>query len=328
LIRNKYTEDQSFKALDISNEREKKHFNLYNNWATLTDISEDTWKILPGLAHSILSKIEKYGKPLHKWDIEINYGIKTGYNEAFVITTEIKDNILNECSSQKERELTEQIIKPLLRGRDIKRYSIDWQELWLINTHNGYTCENKTQIPPIDIEQYPTLKNYLENFHERLYARADQGETPYNLRNCSYVEHFFQNKIIYQELSQGSRFYFDTSRDYYVSNTGYIITGDHLGYLTGMLNSRAVEYAFKEFYCTKLGNTGIRWLHQNIINLPIPDPPTHVKNQVRDIVIDIQRLKALGKDTTQLEAQIDQIVYELYHLTDEEIAYIEETTKQ
>ncbi|MFT2643024.1 Eco57I restriction-modification methylase domain-containing protein, partial [Helicobacter pylori] len=102
-------------------------------------------------------KIEKSGTPLKDWDIQINCGIKTGANEAFIIPTKKREEILNACKMQEERKRTETLIKPILRGKDIKRYSYEWADLWVINTHNGYTSNLKFKIPPIDIEKYPAL---------------------------------------------------------------------------------------------------------------------------------------------------------------------------
>ncbi len=92
-------------------------------------------------------KMESVGTPLKDWDIQINYGIKTGANEAFIITTEKREEILNACKTQEERKRTETLIKPILRGKDIKRYSYEWADLWVINTHNGYTSNLKFKIP-------------------------------------------------------------------------------------------------------------------------------------------------------------------------------------
>lgn len=103
-------------------------------------------------------KIESVGTPLKDWDIQINYGIKTGANEAFIITTEKREEILNACKTQEERKRTETLIKPILRGKDIKRYSYEWADLWVINTHNGYTSNLKFKIPPVDIAKYPATK--------------------------------------------------------------------------------------------------------------------------------------------------------------------------
>ena len=87
---------------------------------------------MSNIEQSIKSKIEAIVTPLKDWDIQINYGIKTGYNDAFVITTDKRDEILANCQDDDERARTSEIIRPILRGRDIKRYSYDWADLWLI----------------------------------------------------------------------------------------------------------------------------------------------------------------------------------------------------
>ncbi|MFB1268789.1 Eco57I restriction-modification methylase domain-containing protein [Helicobacter pylori] len=142
-------------------------------------------------------KIESVGTPLKDWDIQINYGIKTGANEAFIIPTEKRDEILNACKTQEERERTERLIKPILRGKDIKRYSYEWADLWVINTHNGYTSALKSKIPPIDIAKYPATKAHLDAHYDTIATRCDQGDTPYHLRNCAYLEDFEKEKIVY-----------------------------------------------------------------------------------------------------------------------------------
>ncbi|GAA9907541.1 class I SAM-dependent DNA methyltransferase [Helicobacter pylori] len=118
-------------------------------------------------------KMESVGTPLKDWDIQINYGIKTGANEAFIIPTEKREEILNACKTQEERKCTDALIKPILRGKDIKRYSYEWADLWVINTHNGYTSNLKFKIPPIDIEKYPATKAHLDSHWDTIATRSD-----------------------------------------------------------------------------------------------------------------------------------------------------------
>ena len=113
----------------------------------------NSWIILSPIEQSIKRKIEAVGTPLKDWDIQINYGIKTGFNDAFIISTEKREEILANCQSEDERTRTAELIRPILRGRDIKRYGYDWAGLWLINTHNGI----KGKLPRIHIEDYPAV---------------------------------------------------------------------------------------------------------------------------------------------------------------------------
>ena len=155
----------------------------------------DSWVIMPPIELSIKRKIESVGIPLKDWNIQINYGIKTGFNDAFIISSEKRDEILSNCATEEERSKTDEIIRPILRGRDIKRYGYNWAELWLINTHNGV----KGRIPRIKIEEYPAIKAHLDQYWDKIKDRADQGDTPYNLRNCAYLEDYF--KKLFRKVS-------------------------------------------------------------------------------------------------------------------------------
>lgn len=145
--------------------------------------SSEPWVILTPIEQSIKRKIEAMGTPLKDWDIQIYRGVLTGCNEAFIISTEKRNEILSKCQSEDERKRTAELIRPILRGRDIKRYGYDWANLWLINTHNGI----KGRIPRINIEDYPAVKAHLDQYWDKIRDRADQGDTPYNLRNCAYL---------------------------------------------------------------------------------------------------------------------------------------------
>ncbi len=279
-------------------------------------------------------KMESVGTPLKDWDIQINYGIKTGANEAFIITTEKREEILNACKTQEERKRTETLIKPILRGKDIKRYAYEWAGEWVINTHNGYTSNLKFKIPPIDIEKYPAIKTHLDSHYDTIATRSDQGDTPYHLRNCAYLEDFEKEKIVYGEIVQEPRFYLDNGECelgyFYAEATSFILTGEHLHYLLGMLHSKLITFAFKTFYAGGgLGESGYRYKKAFIERLPIPQI-TPQNQKLADKITDGAKaiLEAKEKDpkanTQKLEKEIDTLVYQLYHLTDEEIKTIEE----
>ncbi|MDU9738830.1 class I SAM-dependent DNA methyltransferase [Helicobacter pylori] len=278
-------------------------------------------------------KIESIGTPLKDWDIQINYGIKTGANEAFIIPTEKRDAILNACKTQEERERTEGLIKPILRGKDIKRYSYEWADLWVINTHNGYTSNLKSKIPPIDIEKYPATKAHLDSHWDTIATRSDQGDTPYHLRNCAYLEDFEKEKIVYGEIVQEPRFYLDNGECelgyFYAEATSFILTGEHLRYLLGMLHSKLITFAFKAFYAGGgLGESGYRYKKAFIERLPIPKITPQNQELADKITDGAKQILALKEkdpkaNTQQLEKEIDALVYQLYNLTDEEIKIIE-----
>ncbi|GAA7986507.1 class I SAM-dependent DNA methyltransferase [Helicobacter pylori] len=279
-------------------------------------------------------KMESVGTPLKDWDIQINYGIKTGANEAFIIPTEKREEILNACKTQEERKRTETLIKPILRGKDIKRYSYEWAGEWVINTHNGYTSNLKFKIPPIDIEKYPALKSHLDSHWDTIATRSDQGDTPYHLRNCAYLEDFEKEKIVYGEIVQEPRFYLDNGECelgyFYAEATSFILTGEHLRYLLGMLHSKLITFAFKTFYAGGgLGESGYRYKKAFIERLPIPKITPQNQKLAHKITDGAKAiLEAKEKDpkanTQELEKEIDALVYQLYNLTDEEIKIIED----
>ncbi|WQW33769.1 class I SAM-dependent DNA methyltransferase [Helicobacter pylori] len=270
-------------------------------------------------------KMESVGTPLKDWDIQINYGIKTGCNEAFIIPTEKREEILNACKTQEERERTETLIKPILRGKDIKRYSYEWAHLWVINTHNGYTSATKSKIPPIDIEKYPTIKVHLDAHYDAIATRCDQGDTPYNLRNCAYLEDFEKEKIVWAEMTDEPRFIYD-NKGFLTNQTCYFIARDDK-YLFAILNSK-VMYFFMRQMASNLGEGAFRWIKQFIERLPIPKITTKNQELADKITDGAKQILALKEkdpkaNTQGLEKEIDALVYQLYNLTDEEIKTIE-----
>ncbi len=275
-------------------------------------------------------KMESVGTPLKDWDIQINYGIKTGANEAFIITTEKREEILNACKTQEERKRTEALIKPILRGKDIKRYSYEWAGEWVINTHNGYTSNLKFKIPPIDIEKYPATKAHLNSHWDTIATRSDQGDTPYHLRNCAYLEDFEKEKIVWASVGfveycmTPGLLILDTNYFFEVSKFG-----NTKNYLLGLLNSKLLTFWLKAKN-TPLGDMGAyRNYKYNIMELPMVKITAKNKKIADKIIVLVDKiLEAKEKDpkanTQQLEKEIDALVYQLYNLTDEEIKIIEE----
>ena len=238
---------------------------------TICDFSTpDSWVILSPIEQSIKRKIEAVGTPLKDWDINIYRGVLTGCNEAFIINSEKRDEILANCQTDDERNRTAELIRPILRGRDIKRYIYDWADVWLINTHNGI----KGRLERIHIEDYPAVKAHLDQFWDKIKDRADQGDTPYNLRNCAYLEDFYKPKLVWAELSRtGNSFAIDTSK-ILLGNTGYILTVPsnnikELGYIMAFMNSRIVLYQLDRL-TTRFDDNGWRWLRQFVEEIKIP----------------------------------------------------------
>ena len=253
--------------------------------------------ILSDIDQRIKAKIEAIGTPLKDWNNKINRGIVTGCNDAFIINGKKRAELIAQDPK------SEEIIRPILRGRDIKRYGYEFADLYIITTFPSLK---------IDIESYPAVKQHLLSFgYDRLKQTGDKGARKKTNNkwfetqdSISYWEDFSKPKIIYQELTQGSSFYLDKDSQFWVSNTGYLITGKNLEYLILFLNSKIIEFVFKKFYSVSLGSTGIRWLAQCIENLPIPF--------VKDT--DYEKLKT--------EEEIEKYVGLAYNLSQEEINLI------
>ena len=234
--------------------------------------SSDSWVILSPIEQSIKRKIESVGTPLKDWDIQINYGIKTGFNDAFIINTEKRNEILDNCCSDEERTKTAELIRPILRGRDIKRYGYDWANLWLINTHNGI----KGVKPRIDINDYPAVKAHLDQYWDKISKRADKGDTPYNLRNCAYLDDFFKPKIVWARLMRISKSEIDSFPRFSKADAGYFVvdslcffTGKGIDKLCTFLNSSLATYYYLKNIAI-LDNGGMQMRQQYIEEIPCP----------------------------------------------------------
>ena len=250
-----------FKAVTLKRDEKNNLSNVFDGKDTYIKIVPSNWFVGSDLEYRLKEKIEKIGKPLKEWDVKIYRGILTGLNEAFIITTEKRNEILNNCKTKEERERTEKIIKPILRGRDIKRYSYEWAGLWVIVIPAGWTNENKgSEKPEVFIEKtFPSLMKHLKNFENAAKRRQDKGDYWWELRHCDYYEEFEKEKIVYSEIVREPQFYYDTKK-FYVEATAFIITGEHIKYICALLNSKPVTYFFKKFYAGGgLGNEGFRY---------------------------------------------------------------------
>ena len=225
--------------------------------------NEESWVILSPIEYSIKQKIESAGTPLKDWDIKIYRGVLTGYNDAFIISTEKRDEILANCQTEDERLRTAELIRPVLRGRDIKRYRYNWADLWLINTHNGV----KGYLPRTKIEDYPAVKQHLDRYWDNLMTRADKGDTPYNLRNCAYLEDFNKPMVVWLELSDEPKF--TLVQNMIPLNTVFFLTGEHVIHLLGLLNSKLITWYFKNCIGTTSGVGTNRWLKYTIEKIPM-----------------------------------------------------------
>lgn len=298
--------------------------------APMPSLTKDAWFIGDDAEHRLKQKIEHIGKPLREWDVKIRRGILTGLNKAFIIDTKTRNSILDACKDDAERQRTEAIIRPVLRGSDIKRYTYEWKGQWVILIPAGWTNNRRGRRCAEDYVNcvLPSLMNHLRRFEAKARARDDQGDYWWELRPCAYYAEFEKEKVVWQELAQGSQFAFDGKGRFFVSNTAYIMTGTHLRYLLGYLNSRLNEITYSRWYCTKLGSSGTRWLNQHVLSIPVPPITFENRSLVRRIELLVNRILARKRrnshaSTRDLERKIDKLVYRLYDLTPDEIRPIE-----
>jgi type I restriction-modification system DNA methylase subunit len=302
----------------------------------VTNLTNDAWFIGSSAEQRLKEKIERIGKPLKDWDVNIYRGIVTGYNKAFIIDAPTKERLCKENSKSAE------IFKPILRGRDIKPYSYGWK-LWLLfipwhfPLHKDETIQGVSKKAEEEFKkQYPAIYNHLLQFKNKLKKR-NKDETGiryewYALQRCAntYYLEFDKEKVVWQEIVREPSFAYDSTR-VYCNDTTFLMVGKKLKYLLGMLNSKSVAYFFKTFYAGGgLGSKGYRYKKEYLEQLPIPPitPQNQpIVKQIEDLVDKIVSAKRhrlqegnnLQVDTSNWEKEIDQLIYKLYDLTEEEI---------
>ncbi|MCE7227140.1 Eco57I restriction-modification methylase domain-containing protein [Campylobacter coli] len=329
------SKDNKFKYLALSNEILKTcayDIGLYKDFAEFSQnsLSKESFTFSDENTSALKAKIERIGAPLKEWQgLNIYRGILTGYNEAFIITTEKRNEILANCKDEAEKERTAKLIRKMLRGRDIKRYSYEWAGLWVINTHNGYKNQNGEKVEVINIEYYPSLKKHFDEFYPQLEKRTDKGLTPYNLRNCAYLDEFEKEKIVWNPVS-GEYLFSYIKEHIFFNNSLFMMTLDvfSLKYILAFMNSNCYKWLIT--LKTNLIQTGsyAYGAKDKIERLPIPkinSKNEKLANELINLVDEILKAKEQDKNanTQELENKINSLVYKLYNLTEDEIKIIE-----
>ena len=301
--------DGTGKAVDMDRLTNKTFPPNEELWNDFRPRGENPWSVLSSIEQGIMDKMVAVGTPLKDWDIAIYRGITTGLNEAFIIDNETKETLVA------EEPRSEDILKPVLRGRDIERYRANWAGMWLIDTHNGYDG-----VPAINVEDYSAVKTYLDGYFEQLEKRYDKGRTPYNLRNCAYHEDFIKEKLFWIDLTERGRFAYDDSVMFCV-NSAYMMTGDSIKYLCAVLNSTLVTW-FMRSNALNSGMGTTRWVRFTVDRIPVP--AIDITRQRPFIQLVDRALYAHNAKTNKLdlESQIDRLVYALYGLTEDEVQWI------
>lgn len=294
--------------LNLSNKCSSKISVYFRQNATVCNFSKkESWVVLSEIEQRIKAKIEAVGVPLKDWDINIYRGILTGYNEAFIIDGKKKDELIAEDPKSAE------IIRPILRGRDIKKYGYDFADLWLINTHNGV---KEKDVKRIEIDNYPSIKKHLNQYYPQLEKRVDKGNILYNLRNCAYMEDFFIQKIMYPNMTKFLPFYLD-DKGFVQNDKSFMITGENIAYLTAFLNSSLFKYCFIDNFPELQGGT--RELRKIFLDkIPVLQVSQNINLEYEKLVLKLQELKNKQLSTREIEIEIDKRIFELYSLTEEE----------
>ena len=273
------------------------------------------------IEQSIKQKIESVGTPLKDWDIQIYRGVLTGYNDAFIISTEKRDEILANCKTEEEKSKTAELIRPILRGRDIKRYSYDWANLYLIATFPSRQY---------DIEDYPAVKAHLLSYGkerleqtgkkhlvngEEVKARKKTNNKWFETQDSiSYWEDFCKPKILWKRIGSILRFSYDETGCMGLDSTCFA-TGADIAYICCVLNSKVGHYLLKDAPKTGTGDLLISVQAVEPVKIPIPDETTKsLLNQRLSILIN--------GESQEVEREVDELICDLYNLSTNERCYI------
>jgi len=290
---------------------------FYQNAIFCQFLTSDSWVILSPIEQQIKAKIEKVGTPLKDWDINIYRGILTGYNEAFIIDGKTKEELIKKSPKNAE------IIRPILRGRDIKKYGYEFADKWLICTFPSLN---------VDIEKYPAIKEHLSSFgYDRLKQTGDVGARKKTNNqwfetqdSISYWDDFSKQKIIYPNMTKFLPFYLD-NQGFFQNDKSFMIVGKNIAFLTAFLNSSIFKFCFLDNFPELQGGT--RELRKIFFDkIPVLNVDNEIDEKFETKIIEIQKLKSQNIETQNIEIEIDNMIFDLYNLTDEEkkiIGFIE-----
>lgn len=282
--------------------------------------SSDSWSILSEIERSIKEKIEAVGTPLKDWYIQINYGIKTGFNDAFIIDSVKRNEILSACQTEEERQRTAEIIRPILRGRDIKRYGYEFDDQYIIATFPSRQY---------NIDDYPALKEFLLSFgierleqtgkeyiidDEKVKARKKTNNKWFETQDSiSYWDEFSRPKIIWKRVGSIIRFSYDEKGLFGLDSTCFA-TGNHIQYLCCVLNSSMGHYLLNGAPRTGTGDLLISVQAVEHVRVPVIDDS--------DEAFSLLIKRFINNPSIELDDEIDNVIFDLYGLSPDEREYV------
>ena len=289
--------------------------------------TSDSWVILSPIEQSIKKKIEAVGTPLKDWDINIYRGVLTGCNEAFIIDSEKRDEILANCQTEDERQRTDELIRPILRGRDIKRYGYEWANLWLIYIpwHFPYQFDESIQgasekAEKAFKEQYPAVYFHMLQYKEPL-SKRNKAETGIRYEwyamqrwGAKYWEDFNKPKIMWKRIGSILRFCYNENGALGLDSTCFA-SGRDTEFICCLLNSPMGHYLLKD--SPKTGTGDLLISVQAIEPIRVPHIPESTSLKFKSFLTNICHIRS-----SELEENINKEIFSLYKLTDEECEFI------
>ena len=320
----KKTKSEKTAEFSFSNPKTKDFKNAEILKISKNSLNAESFTFLTPLEANLKAKIERLGTPLKDWDINIYRGVTTGLNEAFIINEQTYNEILSNCINEIEREKTKNIIKPVLRGRDIKRYYYNWDKFYIIETYPSLN---------LNIDEFTSLKNYLSKFLPQIEqsgakgCRSKTGNKWFEIQaNTAYYQCFNESLLVWKELGKNFAFAITKAGMACEATTSFIYCDRQIRpYLLALLLSKLIYWYILQVAADKTGTGDLRIKPQGIVKIPIPQI-TPKNEKLANEIINLVELILKASDESQraeLSDKIDKLVYQIYDLTADEIALIE-----
>ena len=317
-------QSQAFRAIDIDRLEAEEFPPGPDLWGQVQPDGDAPWSILSHAEQSVMRKMQAKGTPLKNWDVKINRGVITGYNKAFIIDDKTKEALVSQDPKSDE------IIKPVLRGRDIQRFRSAWADQWLIVAKFGSHRTLREEFPAIYkhlLQHEDKLKARGQCRYSRSGSNSQQAGYPGqhhwleldNNPKDGYLQEFAKEKLLWIELVENGRFAYDDSGIYGEAST-FMMTGESLKFLCAVLNSTITRWYLEQVAPTS-GMGTLRWKKVYVESIPVPNLTTEQQRPFVRLVDKI--LESKDADTSNLERDLDRLVYDLYGLTEEEDTAVE-----